>query len=80
MNEDTGVNYFDPYQIGETINGLHGVGLVVKSKNTYFAPGDIVLGRRCWPWKHYFVFTVDMVQIYLTKVNVSSTIQIYFQQ
>ena len=38
MNEDSGVTYFHPYQIGDTITGL-GVGVIVDSKNPKFKKG-----------------------------------------
>ena len=54
MNDDTGVDYMRAWEIGVTILGLGGVGVVVKSRNTEFQPGDIVQSVMNWPWIVYF--------------------------
>ena len=69
MNEDTGAHYLQPWQIGETIQGLHGVGSVVDSKNNKFHSGDLVHGNMMWPWSRYFVLNDKIVQRYLHKVT-----------
>lgn len=42
MNEDTGVHYVTPWEIGKEIGGFIGVGQVIKSSDPAFSPGDIV--------------------------------------
>ena len=54
MNDDTGVDYMRAWEIGDTILGLGGVGVVVKSRNTGFQPGDIVQSVMNWPWVVFF--------------------------
>ena len=69
MNEDTGAHYLQPWQIGETIQGLHGVGSVVDSKNSKFHSGDLVHGSMMWPWSRYFILNDKIVHRYLHKVT-----------
>lgn len=38
MNEDTGVEYLQPWKINETVQGL-GVGVIVKSEDKDFSVG-----------------------------------------
>ena len=54
MNGDTGVDYLQPWTIGETIVGLSGVGMIVKSANPSYSAGDIVYSFLRWPWTLYF--------------------------
>lgn len=50
MNEDTGVHYVTPWEIGKEIGGFIGVGQVIKSSDPGFNPGDIVEAQAAWPW------------------------------
>lgn len=56
MNEDTGVQYLQPFQIGETVVGLMGVGVIIESSVDSFQPGDVVINSSIggWPWQLYF--------------------------
>lgn len=54
MNEDTGVHYVTPWEIGKEIGGFMGVGQVIKSSDPGFTPGDIVEGQAAWPWVAFF--------------------------
>jgi len=56
MNEDTGLPIFAPYQIGEVVKGLYGVGVVVESKRDEFVVGDVVINSAMdsWPWVLHF--------------------------
>ncbi len=69
MNEETGVDYLRPCQIGETIHWL-GVGVVVHSKDEQLHPGDYVTANFTWPWTNTFVMTAKE----LTQVNMSLVI------
>ncbi|KAI0227789.1 Prostaglandin reductase 2 [Lamellibrachia satsuma] len=54
MNGDTGVDYLQPWTIGETIVGLSGVGMIVKSAHPSYSAGDIIYSFLRWPWTLYF--------------------------
>lgn len=54
MNEDTGVHYVTPWEIGKEIGGFIGVGQVIKSSDPAFSPGDIVEAQAAWPWVALF--------------------------
>lgn len=55
MNEETGAHYLPSWQIGETIEGLGGVGLIVESKHERHWVGELVTsGSLKWPWKLFF--------------------------
>lgn len=59
MNEESGLSFFVPYVIGETISGLYGVGVVMESNLDDFKCGDIVINSSMtgWPWQTYFKTT-----------------------
>jgi NADPH-dependent curcumin reductase CurA len=59
MNEDTGAEYLKPWQIGETITGLFGIGAVIKSNHENFIEGDYIQGSGEWPWKKYFIVNMQ---------------------
>ncbi len=61
MNETTGVGYLSPWEIGETVVGLGGLGEVVQSSSSEFAAGDIVGASMSWPWKLYFRINEDQL-------------------
>lgn len=65
MNEQTGAEYLTPWQIGETVTGLGGVGVIEESVVSEFKKGDIVAASMCWPWMLYFSFPQDQ----LTKIE-----------
>lgn len=57
MNEDTGVEYLKPFQIGEVVNGLLGIGVVTESRRDDLKVGDVVVNSIStggWPWQLYF--------------------------
>ena len=56
MNENTGAEYLQAFQLGEVILGLSGVGVVIQSSIDGFQPGNIVINSLVggWPWKLYF--------------------------
>jgi len=57
MNEDTGAQYLEPFQLGQVVDGLLGVGMVVESVTNEFKVGDIVINSISsggWPWQLYF--------------------------
>jgi len=55
MNEVTGVEYLQPWQLGEVINGLIGLGVVIASTDDNFQLGDIVGRPLKWIWQLFFV-------------------------
>ncbi|XP_053374179.1 prostaglandin reductase 2-like isoform X2 [Mercenaria mercenaria] len=69
MNDDTGVEYMSPWQLGETIKGLGGVGEVTESNDPAFVKGDIVQAVMNWPWSKYFKTRTDDRMLPLTKVD-----------
>lgn len=70
MNEDSGVTYLDAWQLNAVIQGLMGVGVVVKSNHTKFEKGDLVSGTLGWPWKLYFTKNVKGCEANWEKVNI----------
>ena len=54
MNEDPGVDYFSAWSPGDTIIGLGGIGIVIKSNHPDYAEGDLVEATAGWPWLLYF--------------------------
>ena len=54
MNEDTGVHYVTPWEIGKEVDGFMGVGQVIHSADPEFSPGDIVESQAGWPWVAFF--------------------------
>ena len=61
MNEDTGVDYMRAMDIGETVQGLGGVGVVVHTKNPEFIVGNIVHSAMNWPWTVFFNATPSQI-------------------
>ena len=59
MNEDPGVDYVESWQIGSTIQGLGGTGVVIQSRHPQYQPGDLVMGQMEWPWVLYFVVRIN---------------------
>ncbi|XP_013774041.1 prostaglandin reductase 2-like isoform X1 [Limulus polyphemus] len=55
MNEDTGVHYIHPWNLGQCVEGFGGVGKVEKSNSKRFQEGDIVTMGLNWMWQTYFV-------------------------
>ena len=55
MNEDTGVDYAEAWQVGRCIVGTSGLGVVVSSKHEDLAAGDLVLAPLGWPWSLFSV-------------------------
>ena len=72
MNEDTGAHYLSPWPVGDTVQGLVGLGLVIKSSNNDFQDGDLIQGTLQWPWKRYFVLNLKGKNEYYQKVNTIS--------
>lgn len=69
MNEDTGVDYINPWQLSEAVLGLGGVGMVITSNILHYSPGDIVQSVMNWPWVKYFNTRVDDPLFPLSKVD-----------
>ena len=71
MNEDTGVDYMRAMDIGGTVQGIGGVGVVVHTNNPEFIVGDIVHSAMNWPWTVFFnclpsqIFPVSKVNLEL---------------
>uniref|UniRef100_A0AAF5PYI6 Prostaglandin reductase 2 n=1 Tax=Wuchereria bancrofti TaxID=6293 RepID=A0AAF5PYI6_WUCBA len=68
MNKSTGVDYLAPYEIGELVDGLEGIGIIeMVSPNSAFKVGDLVTSiGRLWPWSRLFVADqVDLVRVTL---------------
>ena len=68
MNDDTGVDYMKAWDIGETVLGLGGVGVVLQSKNTGFEAGDVIHGVMNWPWATVFNANPGDKTLSLSKV------------
>lgn len=68
MNDDTGVDYMKAWQLGETIQGLGGVGEVIESNDPAFVKGDLVQAVMNWPWIKYFKVKTDDKMIPVMKV------------
>ncbi|XP_075049419.1 prostaglandin reductase 2 isoform X2 [Mixophyes fleayi] len=49
MNEDTGADYIQPWQISEVLDS-GGIGVVEQSRSSQFKAGDIVTSFN-WPWQ-----------------------------
>ncbi|KAL5008411.1 hypothetical protein ScPMuIL_013992 [Solemya velum] len=62
MNDDTGVQYMTAWKIGETIQGLGGVGVIINSQHPDFKGGDIVESSFNWPWILYYTRSQDCNQ------------------
>ena len=71
MNEDTGVHYVGPWQIGETLSGFGGVGVVMASKRLDYIVGDLIQGTMSWPWVLYFVLNMDEQAGIFAKVQLT---------
>ncbi|MCP9263733.1 Prostaglandin reductase 2 [Dirofilaria immitis] len=68
MNKSTGVDYLAPYEIGELVDGLEGIGIIeMVSPDGTFKVGDLVTSiGRLWPWSRLFVADqVDLVRVTL---------------
>ena len=58
MNESTGVEYLKPNEVGQTVNGLGGLGEIISTApNSKLTPGKLVVNSNAltWPWKQFFV-------------------------
>ncbi|XP_068108060.1 prostaglandin reductase 2-like [Hyperolius riggenbachi] len=60
MNEDTGADYFQPWQIGEVIVS-GGIGVVELSRSSNLTVGDIVTSI-VWPWQTKCIFSGDSLK------------------
>lgn len=68
MNPSTGVDYLGPYEIGEPVDGMEGVGIVERVGSACsLNVGDVVTGCiRLWTWTKYFVCdSSDLVKVNL---------------
>ncbi|CAL36510.1 Prostaglandin reductase 2 [Caenorhabditis elegans] len=68
MNPSTGVDYLGPYEIGEPVDGMEGVGVVERVGSACtLEVGDLVTGCiRLWTWTKYFVCdSSDLVKVNL---------------
>jgi len=69
LNEDTGVAYVKPLELGEPVLGLSGVGMVTASRAPGFDVGDLVHAPLNWPWVELFnARTDDPLKLTLEKV------------
>ena len=69
FNEETGVDYVAPFQIGSPIEG-GGVGEVIESNCDGFIVGDIVSSQMGWQWAD--VFWINPLHAQLQKHAVSA--------
>ncbi|XP_069064844.1 prostaglandin reductase 2 isoform X4 [Pleurodeles waltl] len=60
MNEDTGAEYMQPWQLGEPVDG-GGVGVVQESMHCDYVPGDFVTSMT-WPWQTTVVIEGELIQ------------------
>ncbi|CAB3404159.1 unnamed protein product [Caenorhabditis bovis] len=68
MNASTGVDYLGPYEIGEPVDGMEGIGMVEKvGSDCCLKEGDLVTGCiRLWTWTKYFIAdSSDLVKVSL---------------
>ncbi|VDK80661.1 unnamed protein product [Litomosoides sigmodontis] len=68
MNKSTGVDYLSPYEIGELVDGMEGIGVIeMVSPKGAFKVGDLVTSiGQLWPWSRLFVADqVDLVRVTL---------------
>uniref|UniRef100_A0A915BCY8 Prostaglandin reductase 2 n=2 Tax=Ascarididae TaxID=6250 RepID=A0A915BCY8_PARUN len=68
MNRSTGVDYLEPFEPGELVDGLEGIGVVeMASVRCNFNVGDLVTSvGRLWPWSRLFVADhSDLVKVNL---------------
>lgn len=62
MNKDTGVDYIQPLEVGKTVEGFGGIGIVITSKSSSFKEGDIVTMGISWPWQNYVILNDAILQ------------------
>ncbi|VDK20069.1 unnamed protein product, partial [Anisakis simplex] len=70
MNRSTGVDYLEPFEPGELVDGLEGIGVVeMASPACNFEVGDLVTSvGRLWPWSRLFVADhSDLVKVNLPR-------------
>ncbi|CAI4232061.1 unnamed protein product [Auanema sp. JU1783] len=68
MNPSTGVDYLAPYEPGELVDGLEGIGIVeTASSDCVLNAGDIVTScAHLWPWTRKFIAdSSDLVKVHL---------------
>ncbi|VDM52790.1 unnamed protein product [Angiostrongylus costaricensis] len=68
MNSTTGVDYLSPYEPGELVDGLEGVGVVeVSGADSLLTKGDLVTScAHLWPWtKKFIADCTDLVKVNL---------------
>ena len=71
MNPESGVHYMSAWQVGEAVDGLGGVGIVVRSHSARFQTGDFVTSTFLWPWMVYFTYPDStLLKVLITHVFV----------
>ncbi|XP_078515799.1 prostaglandin reductase 2 isoform X3 [Lissotriton helveticus] len=60
MNDDTGAEYMQPWQLGEPVDG-GGVGVVQESNHCDYVTGDFVTSMT-WPWQTTVVIEGELIQ------------------
>ncbi|XP_069494860.1 prostaglandin reductase 2 isoform X2 [Ambystoma mexicanum] len=60
MNEDTGANYLQPWQLSEPADGS-GVGVVLESRQCNLCAGDFVTSM-AWPWQSEAIMDGELLQ------------------
>lgn len=60
MNEDTGSDYLQPWQLSEVADG-GGIGVVEESKHQNLSKGDFVTSFT-WPWQTEAILDGDSLQ------------------
>lgn len=60
MNEDTGSDYLQPWQLSEVADG-GGIGVVEESKHSNLAKGDFVTSFT-WPWQTVAILDGSLLQ------------------
>lgn len=59
MNLDTGVDYTEPWELNETLDGFEGIGIVEESCHPNYKKGDIIHNLLYWQWKKTFVLDAE---------------------
>lgn len=60
MNDDTGAEYLNPWQLSECVDG-GGVGVVETSRSSALLEGDVVTSFN-WPWQTHAVMTGSVLE------------------
>lgn len=69
MNDDTGAEYLQPWQLSECVDG-GGVGMVESSRCSSYSEGDVITSFN-WPWQTRAVMKGSVLQKvwYITELQ-----------